>query len=283
MNEDNDDEDIQSPTENSKDLNDKESIEEPITNDFIVPIVTSFEDNNTSTQSELKSTQSSISDSTSSISSVSASSPSPSSSTSPETQSASSIISIRKPYLPTSLPIAQTKTTISTSKSTTTSTATSTTTTSTSTTASTSTTTSTLFSFDALSYSEDDESDFDWSSDYEEIEKFSSEVLKVHKKVPLVTEHPKTAFPVTNIPILRQTDLNMYQELIAAREKRKLFVYNHGQCISYKNGSKPSSHIKVLPLQSLVDRPKFMTRFEAATLHIIYIEPYLISLISEKS
>ena len=248
LNKDNDDEDIQSPTEDSEvpseDLFKDKTIEEPIRKEFIVPVVTFLEDNNTSTQSDMKSTSSQAS-----------------TSSTPSTSTVVSMISIKKPEPPASLPTATITTSPATSKSSTTSTTTtstkststiSTSTTSaaatTSTSASTSTS-STVISFETLpnSYSDDDESEFDWSSsDYDEIEKFSK-ILKVHKKpMATVTDSPKTVFAITHVPMLKQTDLNMYQELIAAREKRQLFVYNHDQCISYKDGSKSSSFLKTL-------------------------------------
>ena len=242
---DNDDEDIQSPTEDFEDLT--KSFEVPIHNQFIVPLVTSLEDN-TSTQSNLILTESAASETSPSMSPVvtmtsvqNTTPPTP-----PSTTKTSPIVTT-SPTPPTTLSVTTSKIT-STTTSTTTSISTTTSTSKSASTSTSTTSTSTLFGFETLpdAYSEDSETDFNWiSSDYDEIEKFSN-VLKIHKipNILPVTEDPKTLFAITDVPMLKQTDLNIYQELIAAGgEKRQLFVYNHDQCISYKDGSKSSSHI----------------------------------------
>ena len=240
MNKDNDDEDIQSPTEDSEDL--AQSFEVLIHNQFIVPLVSSLEDNNTSTQSDLTSTESAASATPLSLPSMSPAVP------------MISILNITPPTLPPTIkttsvltisPNSKDPTNPSTTLSATTSTTTPPTTTSSSTSTSTSTT-STTFTFETIpnAYSEDDETDFNWiSSDYEESEKLLN-VLKIHKipNLSSVTEASETLFPLTDVPF-QTPSIYQYQELTSGGRKRQLFVYNHDQCISYKDGSKSSSHI----------------------------------------
>ena len=80
------------------------------------------------------------------------------------------------------------------------------------------------------------------SSDYSEGEKLLN-MMKIHK----IPNLPITDEPITIDPMLQQAGLQAekynYQELIGGVEKRQIFVYNHDQCISYKDGSKSSSHI----------------------------------------
>ena len=221
LNKDNDDEDIQSPAEDLEDLT--QSFEVPIHNQLIVPLVSSLGDNNTSTQSDLISTESAASATSPSLSSAvpmkSIQQATPTSPTPTVKTTSSLTTSSMSPTILSAIKLTSAPTTTSTSTS----------------------TTSALFTFEAL-YSEDDETEMNWSSsDYAESEKLFN-VLKIHK----IQNMPITDEPITLDPMLKQAGLNTkynYQELIGGLEKRQLFVYNHDQCISYKDGSKSSSHI----------------------------------------